>query len=74
VSFEEAKTVFGDENAREFADPDHSEEEQRFIVLGFSLRLRVLVICYCIRERESVIRLISARRANKSEAEIYWSH
>ncbi len=73
ISFEEAQTVFYDENAREYADPDHSESEDRFILLGMSRRLRVLVVCHCYRERESVIRIISARKADKSEAEVYWS-
>lgn len=72
ISFEEAKTVFYDENAREYFDPDHSEEENRFILLGMSARLRVLVVCHCFRERELVIRIISARRANRQEQEAYW--
>jgi len=73
VSFEEARTVFYDENAREYADPDHSEDEERFILLGISGRLRVLVVCHCYRESESVIRIISARRAQRSEEQTYWS-
>jgi uncharacterized protein len=72
ISFEEAKTVFYDENAREYFDPDHSEEENRFILLGMSARLRVLVVCHCFRERELVIRIISARQANRQEQEAYW--
>jgi len=71
ISFEEAKTVFYDENAWEYFDPDHSEEENRFILLGMSARLRVLVVCHCFRERELVIRIISARRANRQEQEAY---
>ncbi len=73
ISFAEARTVFYDENAREYADPDHSEIEERFILLGISSRLRVLVVCHCYRESESVIRIISARRAQRSEEETYWS-
>ena len=53
--------------------PDHSEEEDRFIVLGLSLQLRVLVVCHCYREGESVVRIISARKADKREQEGYWS-
>ena len=73
ISFAEARTVFHDENAREYSDPDHSESEERFILLGISSRLRVLVVCHCYRETESVIRIISARRAQRSEEETYWS-
>lgn len=73
VSFEEAASVFYDENAREYADPDHSEREARFILLGLSRRMRVLVVCHCWRAGGAVIRLFSARRANKTEAETYWS-
>ena len=51
VSFEEAKTVFYDENAIEFPDPDHSEREDRFLMLGVSYRLRVLIVCHCFEER-----------------------
>jgi hypothetical protein len=68
VSFEEAQTVFLDENAIRFFDPDHSDAEERFLMLGFSLRLRVLVVCHCFRADDAVIRIISARKANKKEA------
>jgi uncharacterized DUF497 family protein len=71
VSFEEAKSVFYDENARLMDDPDHSEEEDRFILLGFSSSLRLVVVCHCYREKDSVIRIISARKATKSEARNY---
>ncbi len=67
VSFEEAKTVFYDENAIQFPDPDHSQNEDRFVMLGLSYRLRVLTVCHCFRENDSVIRIISARRATKKE-------
>jgi uncharacterized DUF497 family protein len=73
ISFAEARTVFYDENAREYSDPDHSESEERFILLGISSRPRVLVVCHCYRESESVIRIISARRAQWNEEETYWS-
>ena len=71
VSFEEAQTVFYDENAIEFFDPDHSEREDRFIMLGLSFTLRLLVVCHCVREAQSVIRIISARRATRHEAKQY---
>lgn len=72
VSFEEASTVFYDEAAVQFYDPDHSEDEDRFILLGVSLRLRILVVCHCFRESEVVVRIISARRADKDEEADYW--
>ena len=71
VSFEEAKTVFYDENAIQFPDPDHSEQEDRFLMLGVSYRLRVLIVCHCFREGDSTIRIISARKATKREIERY---
>ncbi len=71
VSFEEAQTAFFDERAKVFFDPDHSEDEDRFILLGVSFRLRVLVVCHCYRENDKVIRIISARKADRSEQEDY---
>ena len=71
VSFEEAETVFKDENAIQYFDPDHSEDEDRFVLLGLSTRLRALVVCHCFRESELVIRIISARRADRSEGRAY---
>ena len=68
VTFEEASTVFEDENALVIDDPEHSEEEERFIILGFSRRANLLVVCHCYRASESVIRLISARKATSREA------
>ncbi len=73
VSFEEAKTVFLDENAIRYFDPDHSDDEDRFLMLGMSFTLRVLVVCHCYRSDDSVIRIISARKANKREQADYWS-
>jgi hypothetical protein len=76
VSFEEAKTVFFDEHARLISDPDHSEVEDRFILLGFSVQLRILVVSHCYREPENTIRIISARPANRYEQQQYqryWS-
>jgi len=72
ISFEEAQTVFFDENAIEFFDPDHSESEDRFLMLGLSYRLRILVVCYCLREGDSEIRIISARKATRKEQKVYF--
>ena len=72
VSFEEARSVFLDESAAEAFDPDHSQREDRFILVGISNRLRVLVICYCYYQSRSKIRIISARKTNAKEEEIYW--
>ena len=63
VSFEEAKTVFEDANALVIEDPDHSEQEERFIILGFSHKANLLIVCHCFRMEDSVIRIISARKA-----------
>jgi uncharacterized DUF497 family protein len=71
VSFEEAKSVFLDESSLFRADPDHSTEEDRFVILGLTSGLRLPVVCHCYREAEDVIRLISARRAAKREGEQY---
>jgi len=72
ISFEEATTSFSDEYARVFYDPDHSDDENRFLLLGLSARLRVLVVCHCLRESETLIRIVSARKANKQEQQNYW--
>jgi len=74
VSFDEARTVFYDENAMQFSDPDHSENEDRFILLGISFKLRILVVCHCFRESEAVIRIISARKADSEEENEYWRY
>ncbi|MBL7223611.1 MAG: BrnT family toxin [Candidatus Brocadiae bacterium] len=71
VSFEEARTVFYDPKARQFYDDEHSAWEDRFLMLGMSSRLRVLLVCHCYRESEAVIRIISARRAVASERALY---
>jgi len=71
ISFEEAQTVFSDENARLIPDPDHSENEDRFILLGLSNRLRMLMVAHCYRENEEAIRIISARKATRREKEQY---
>ena len=72
VSFEEAQTVFLDEYARLIDDPDHSQEEERFVLLGYSFQARCLIVNHCYREPNSVIRLISARRATAREEVLYW--
>jgi uncharacterized DUF497 family protein len=71
VSFDEATTVFLDDNALLIQDPDHSDDEDRFLLLGLSAHLRILVVCHCLRESGDVIRLVSARRANKAERDQY---
>ncbi len=71
LSFEEAVTVFYDEFAIEFYDDEHSEWEERFLLLGLSSKLRLLLVCHCYHESEPVIRIISARKATKNEAKYY---
>jgi uncharacterized DUF497 family protein len=71
VSFEEAQTAFLDEDGLVIQDPDHSEAEDRFILLGLSAGIRVLFVCHCVRESGSLIRIISARRANRHEQDQY---
>ena len=71
ISFEEAQTVFFDDNAIEFDDPDHSFDEERYLLLGFSQTLKILVVCHCYRDNESTIRIISARKATKKEQKAY---
>lgn len=72
ISFEEAQTVFVDESALLIHDPDHSGEEARFILLGLSVKFRILVVCHCYRKSDEVIRIISARKATKKEQNRYW--
>jgi uncharacterized DUF497 family protein len=71
ISFEEAQSVFFDENAIQFYDEDHSEEEDRFIMLGLSIHSRILVVCHCERVSGKVIRIISARKGTSSERKFY---
>ena len=71
VSFDEAKTVFYDEEALVIGDPEHSENEERFIILGLSSKPNLLVVCHCYRESDTVIRIISARKATKTESKFY---
>jgi len=74
IFFEEARTTFYDENAVQFFDPDHSDDEDRVILLGVSHKLDTLVVCHCFREEETKVRIISARKADKDEANVYWSY
>lgn len=71
ISFIEAKTVFYDDEALVIDDPEHSEEEERFIILGLSNKANLLVVCHCYRASETVIRIISARKATKAESQYY---
>ena len=71
VSFEEAATVFYDEEALMIPDTEHSEEEERFLILGESKKSNLLVVCHCYRQSETVIRIISARKATKNEKRQY---
>ena len=71
VNFDEAKSVFVDERAKLIGDPDHSEDEDRFVLLGLSSVLRLLLVCHCYRAEGNVIRIISARRASAHEFKSY---
>lgn len=71
ISFEEAQTVFYDRGALIIDDPKHSEKEERFVILGLSRKLNLLVVCHCYRESDSVIRIISARKATTTETKYY---
>lgn len=71
ISFDEAKTVFFDENARVIHDPEHSEDEERFIILGLSATAHMLVVIHCFRENDRIIRIISARKATQKESKQY---
>ena len=71
ISFEEARTVFYDDRARLIGDPDHSEHEERFVLLGLSSTLRVLVVSHCYRSASGAIRIISARKATTRESKLY---
>ena len=71
VSFAEARSVFVDERARLISDPDHSEDEDRFVLLGLSSALRLLLVCHCHRSEGGFIRIISARKATAAESKFY---
>ena len=71
ISFQEAASVFYDKNAIVFDDPDHSYDEERFLILGVSLTQKICIVSHCYREDDEVIRIISARRATKNESRFY---
>lgn len=71
LSFETAKEVFYDEFAILFDDPDHSEEEDRFLIIGSIRTEQICIVSHCYRDNENTIRIISARRATKGERKIY---
>ncbi len=70
LSFEEASEVFEDENAILFDDPDHSDEEERFLIIGMTALSKICIVSHCYRD-DNVIRIISARKATKNEKNIY---
>jgi uncharacterized protein len=71
IGFDEAKSVFADERAKLIVDLGHSDDEDRFILLGLSTKLRLLVVCHCYRSKNNIIRIISARRATTAESRQY---
>jgi uncharacterized DUF497 family protein len=71
VTFDEARSVFFDERARLIDDPDHFNDEERFVLLGLSSSLRLLLVCHCYRSAGNVVRIISARKATKHESKSY---
>ena len=71
VSFEEAQSVFYDDYARQYFDDEHSDDEERYILLGMSIVSRILVVCHCERAEGDVIRIISARKATAKERQHY---
>ena len=71
VTFEDAQSAFFDEDGLVMADPDHSQAEERFVLLGATARAKLVVVCHCHRGPDDVIRLISARRANRREHATY---
>ena len=72
VSFEEAKTVFWDDDALMIYDSEHSEDEERFLLLGMSSFAKLLIVCHCYRENDDIVRIISARKADKGERSQYF--
>lgn len=71
IGFDEARSVFADERARLIADPGHSDDEDRFVLLGLSIKLKLLVVCHCYRSTSNTIRIISARKATATESRQY---
>lgn len=74
IAFEEAQTVFHDDNALVIPDPDHSQNEDRFIIMGQSSEPRMLVVIHCLRQEGSTIRISSARQAGMNEQKPYWEN
>jgi len=72
ISFQEAETVFDDENAVVIYDDKHSISEERFIIIGIDFNYRELTVCHCYRGKDDTIRIISARKASKNEFKLYW--
>jgi uncharacterized DUF497 family protein len=71
VSFREAQSVFLDDEALLIPDPDHSHDEDRFVLLGLSHKIRLLLVCHCYRENDQLIRIFSARKADREETRVY---
>ena len=71
IDFQEAQTVFYDENGILFDDPEHSTDENRFIIIGKSIKSNICLVCHCYRQENEVIRIISARKATKREVDRY---
>jgi len=71
VDFKDAMTVFDDDDALYKPDPDHSNEEERFIIIGYSKQERLLVVCHCYRENDAIVRIFSARKATSEESKEY---
>jgi uncharacterized DUF497 family protein len=71
ITFEDAKSAFRDDQARLIDDPDHSDDEDRFVLIGLSSNLKLLVVCHCYRSEGNTIRIISARKATSREAKLY---
>ena len=74
VSFQEATSVFYDDEALIISDEDHSKDEERFILIGFSFKANLLVVCHCYRQKDSIVRIISARKASSNERKDYLEH
>ena len=73
ISFEEAASVFEDDESLIIADDEHSKDEERFILIGFSFKANLLVVCHCYRNKDAIIRIISARKADSKERQRYIS-
>ena len=71
MDFKEAQTVFYDDRSIVFDDPDHSNDESRFIILGKSIKSNICIVCHCYRQEDEIIRIISARKATKKEVNTY---